>query len=119
MTSRTMAVSRTVRVIGPNVSVLGRAGLMPWRLTSGSGRRHEVLEPDETVRRRHVARIDLILDEDRDAVERSHRAAGGEHGVQSLSLLDGMWVDGLHGVQRWTGLVVGRDAFEVGFDEPA
>ena len=34
MASRTMAASVTVRVIGPCVSVVGFAGIKPWRLTS-------------------------------------------------------------------------------------
>src|SRR6267143_138790 len=36
MTSRSIAASLTERVIGPSVSVVGRAGIMPNRLTSGS-----------------------------------------------------------------------------------
>src|SRR5919204_835327 len=40
MTSRTIAASFTERAIGPSVSVVGRAGSIPNRLTSGSvGRR--------------------------------------------------------------------------------
>src|SRR5947207_10144656 len=36
MTSRIIAASRTDRVMGPSVSVLGRAGNIPKRLTSGT-----------------------------------------------------------------------------------
>src|SRR6185503_7282203 len=40
MTSSTIAASFTERAIGPSVSVVGRAGIIPKRLTSGSvGRR--------------------------------------------------------------------------------
>lgn len=40
ITSRSSAASLTVRAIGPSVSVLGFAGIMPKRLTSGTvGRR--------------------------------------------------------------------------------
>jgi hypothetical protein len=96
-----------------------RASTFEPRDDCGVRRRNEILEAGESVRRRHVARIDLVLDEDGDTVERSDGAAGFERGIQSLGFLYCPRVDGLHSVQRGTGLVMGMDAFQVELDEAA
>src|SRR5262245_24928087 len=45
--SSTRAASRTVRVIGPTVTLVGVAGIMPWRLTSGTVGRNPTRFPTD------------------------------------------------------------------------
>ena len=75
--------------------------------------RHEVREEGRSVGGRQVAGLDLILEENRDAVQRPAESAGGEGGVEAGGLVEGGGVQVGDGVEPRSLLVVGFDAVEV------
>jgi hypothetical protein len=59
-----------------------------------------------------VVRVEVVLQDHRDAVQRPDRPAGGVRVVEMLGLLQRLRVHGQHGAQRRALAVVGRDAVE-------
>ena len=80
---------------------------------------HEAVEQGRAVRGRQVARLDLILQQHRRAVQRAGGSRLGEGCVQRVGRRQRARIDALDGVQRRTGLVVRRDAVEVALHQPA
>ena len=85
----------------------------------GVAPRHEPVEQRRAVGRRHVAGLDLVLQQHRHAVEGAGRPRLRERGVEGLRLLRHARIDVLDGVQRGPGLVVGLDAGEIALDQLA
>ena len=80
---------------------------------------HEAVEQGRAVRGRQVARLDLILEQHRRAVQRADGARLGEGRVQRVGRLPCARIDVLDGVQRRAGLVVRRDPVEVALHQLA
>ena len=73
----------------------------------GVAARHESLEQRRAVGGRQVARLHLVLQQHRDAVQRAGRPRLGVGRVQIVGPVQRARVDRLDGVQRRAGLVVG------------
>ena len=80
---------------------------------------HEAVEQGRTVRGRQVARLDLILEQHRRAVQRTDGSRLGEGRVERVGCVQRAGIDVLHGVQCRTGLVVRRDPVEVALHQLA
>ena len=89
------------------------AGLLQPDDDGGVAAGDEAVEQGRPVRGRHLPRLHLVLEQHRHAVQRPGEAARGVGRVQLVGPCQRFGVDGLHGVQRRAGLVVGRDAVEI------
>src|SRR6185295_7997535 len=67
--------------------------------------------------RRHVDRRVIVLDDDRDAVQRPADAAGATLGVEGTGLFERLWIERDHRVEARPFVVVRLDAGEVLLDE--
>ena len=72
---------------------------------------------DRAARRRHVARVVIVLEDDRYPVQRTPRSALGTLPIQHLGPPAGERVDPDDGVQPRVPLIIGLDPCQVGIDE--
>ena len=79
----------------------------------GVSPRDESLEDHGPIRRRHVAGFDLVLQQNGNAMQGTHRSGRGIRRVQALGFLERAGVDGLDGVQVGPRLVIDLDAVQV------
>ena len=74
--------------------------------------RHGLGERDRAARRRHVGGIEVVLQDDRNAVERTCRAGLGR-AIDRLGHLHRARVHADDGAERWALVVVGLDAIQI------
>ena len=96
-----------------------RAGVAQLRHHERVAAGREAGERDRSAGRRHVRGRVVVLDDNRDAVQRPARAARGALAVERVGLVERVRVERDHRVERRPGVVVGADARQVGFDEVA
>src|SRR5262249_56630091 len=68
---------------------------------------------------RHIACFDLILQQDGNAMQGTRQPRRLKSRIQSLGFLDGTRVDRLNRIEVRSALVIGLDAFQVKFYQPA
>src|SRR5262249_35979206 len=91
--------------------------LLHLRCDCGIPARNEILEDYRPVRRGHVAGFDLILEKNRNAMQRTPPPGRRKSRIQSLCLLKRARVNRLNGVQPRPFLVVRLDTLDVEVDE--
>ena len=94
-----------------------RPGGSEARHLKGVFERDEAFEGDRSGRGRQVVRAHVVLEDDRDPVQRAPGAAGGPFGVQGGGLASGLGVDRDECVEHRAAVVVRSYAGEVEVDE--
>src|SRR5262249_6330954 len=83
-----------------------RSGFLQLHRDCGVPPRNEVFEDLGSVRRRHIARFDLILKKNGNAMQGTHTPGRSIRRIQPLSFLERAGVHRLNGIQVWPFLVV-------------
>jgi hypothetical protein len=83
----------------------------------GVARRNEGLEQSRSVSGRHEVGLDLVLHQNRDAVQPADRATALEPRIKLSCNCDGSWVDVLDCIEFRASLIVGFDAGKIALDE--
>jgi hypothetical protein len=90
------------------------AGLFRVRNASGIQRWNVVFHDDRTERGGETSNVDLVFDQDRDAMKRPDELSGFlELGVEFVGFFESFRIEIDDGIDRWTVLVVGIDAVQV------
>ena len=82
-------------------------------------RRHVAREAQGAAGGRHAGGIDVVLEQDRNAVQRADRPRRLELRIQVIGDLQRFGIDQDNGVQGWTALIIGIDARQIHFGQPA